>query len=220
MSKGTRSHHLITPRRAGTAGVVGTLLFAATLVFLTIIEYEFMLSIGWEPWSNPGDAWPSGLALGPYGWVMNASFVVSGAFFMVFAVGLRGSVSGGLGTVLLFVSGFAMAMMAFETDPIMREGPRSIHGWIHDVSFIIFAISLLVSMFFLWREFRKSSAWETRSRYTLSTGISAIVFLLLPGVAYYLFVAVLLVWLFVTAMKLWRSDPPNALPTTTNPPAA
>ncbi|MBA2691081.1 MAG: DUF998 domain-containing protein [Rubrobacter sp.] len=196
----------ITPRRAGAAGVLGVFLFAATLGFLTIAEYKFMLSIGWEPLSDPGGAWPSGLSLGEYGWVMNAGFVVSGALLMVFAVGLRRGIRGGFGSLLLFVSGLAVAMMAFETDPILREGPRSFHGWIHDISFVVFAVSLLAGVFLLSREFGADAAWKTHAWYTLATGFVAVVCLVLPGMAYYFFVGVLLVWIGATAMKLKRSD--------------
>lgn len=201
-----RTKNLITPARAAVAGMAGVLSFAATLVFLTAIQYGFMLSIGWRPIADPGGAWPSGLALGPHGWIMNVSFILSGALLMVFAVGLRRRLRGepNIGPALLFASGAAMALMSFETDPILREGPRSFHGWIHDISFIVFAISLLASMFFLWNGFRKDAAWRSHARYTLATGIMAIVCLVLPGVAYYLFIAVLLAWIFTTAMRLRR----------------
>lgn len=204
--------NLITPRRAGIAGILGTTLFAAALVFLTIVEYEFMLSIGWKPLSDPGGAWPSGLALGPYGWMINAGFIISGSLLMVFSIGLHRGIKEGsrIGPAFLFVSGAAMASMAFSTDPILREGPRSLHGWIHDISFIVFALSMLVSLFFLWRRFEKEPLWRAHARYTLATGLVAVICLFLPGLAYYFFIVVLLAWIFVTAMKLWRGDLPSA----------
>ncbi len=215
------SKNLITSARAGTAGILGASLFAAALVLLTIAQYEFMLSIGWRPLFDPGGAWPSGLSLGPHGWIMKLAFTISGALLMVFAVGLRrGVAGGGIGATLVFVSGLAMAFMAFETDPILREGPRSVHGWIHDVSFVVFATSLLMGVFFLWREFGKDSGWKPYARYTLATGIIAFVCLVLSGVAYYVFIAVLLVWITATAMKLRRSGYPNTSSVKTNLPAA
>jgi len=194
------------PPSRGGGGILGASLFAATLVSLTAAQYGFMVGIGWRPLSDPGGAWPSGLSLGPHGWMMNASFVASGASLMAFAVGLRRAVWGGAktGSALLSISGLAMAMMAFETDPILREAPRSFHGWIHDVSFAVFAMSFLASTFFLWREFDKDPTWKPHARHTLATGLIAVVCLVLPGVAYYLFVAILLAWIFATAMKLWR----------------
>lgn len=199
----------ITPTRAGASGVLGVFFFAATLVFLTVSQYEFMLSIGWRPLGDPGNAWPSGLALGPYGWVMDVSFVVSGAFLVVFALGLRRTAPG-IGAVLLVISGLAMSFMAFETDPITREGPRSVRGWIHDTSFVVFAASLLASTFFLWKEFGRHAAWRLHARHTLATGLVGVVCLLLPGVAYYVFIAVLLAWITATAIALRRAGVPAA----------
>ncbi len=107
---------------------------------------------------NPAGAWPSGLALGPYGWAQTASSVVSGLFLMLFAAGLHlGATDGrgsGVGPALLFVAGTAMALMGFDTDPIRRTGPRTPHGLVHDVTFALFVLTLLLALFFLWRRFR------------------------------------------------------------------
>jgi RsiW-degrading membrane proteinase PrsW (M82 family) len=100
-----------------------------------------------------------------------------------------------------------MALMGFETDPIFREGPRTLHGWIHDLAFALFVLALLPSFFFLWRKFRKdapSAPWRNHARYTLATGVIAALLISLPSVAYYLFVVVVLAWMEVTAIRLWR----------------
>jgi Protein of unknown function (DUF998) len=187
--------------------MVGPALFAAVLLVLTTIQYDFMLRIGWQPIEDPAGAWPSGLALGPHGWVQTASFVVSGLLLMVFAVGLHlgaaGSHGSRFGAALLFAAGTAMTLMAFETDPIRRTGPRTLHGWIHDLAFVLFVLALLPALFFLWRRFRGDSLWRGHARYTLVTGVSATLLLSLPGVAYYLFLAVVLVWFELTALRLW-----------------
>ena len=77
---------------------------------------------------------------------------------MGFAAGLHLGASGGrgsrVGPALLFVAGTAIALMAFETDPIRRTGPRTLHGWIHDAAFVLFVIAVLAAFFFLWRRFR------------------------------------------------------------------
>ncbi len=108
--------------------MVGPALFAAVLLMLTVIQYDFMLGIGWEPIEDPAGAWPSGLALGPHGWVQTASFVVSGLLLTVFAAGLHLGATGGRGSragpALLSLAGVAMALMGFETDSIRRTGLR------------------------------------------------------------------------------------------------
>jgi hypothetical protein len=186
--------------------MVGPALFATILLVLTVVHYDFMLGIGWRPIRDPAGAWPSGLALGPYGWVQVLNFVLSGLLLAVFAVGLHFGTTGGswAGPALLLVAGAAMALMGFETDPIQRTGPRTPHGLVHDLAFVVFVLALLPAFFFLWRRLSKDALWRTYARYTLVTGVLATLLLLLPGVAYYLFIIVVLAWFEITAMRLWR----------------
>jgi hypothetical protein len=194
---------------AALAGMIGPILFGTVLLALSALEYDFMLGIGWHPLTDPAGAWPSGLALGHYGPVQVADFVASGLLLALFALGLHLGVTDGrgsppLGPALLFVAGVAMALMSFETDPIRRVGPRSLHGLIHDAAFVIFVVAFLVALFSLWRKFEANPPWRGHARYTLTTGILAVPLLFLPNVAYYLFIVTLLTWIEVTAIRLWR----------------
>jgi hypothetical protein len=193
---------------AAMAGMMGPALFAILLFALSALEYDFMLGIGWRPVANPRDAWPSGLALGPYGFAQVVNFVVSGLLLAFFALGLHlGSTNGRgspFGPAFLLVAGTAMALMGFETDPIGRVESRSLHGLIHDAAFVTFVLCFLTALFSLWRRFEADSRWRGHARYTLATGILAVLALLLPGVAYYAFIVVLLAWIEATAIRLWR----------------
>ena len=195
-------------RMAAAAGMIGSVLFAATLLTLTVVQYDFMLGLGWRPLGDPAGAWPSGLALGPYGWAQVANFVLSGILLMIFAAGLHFGATDGrgsrVGPALLLVAGASMALMGFETDPIQSTGPRTLHNLIHDLAFALFVLALLPSFFFLWRRFREDALWRSHARHTLITGVLATLLLFLPGVAYYLFLAVVLVWFEITAVRLWR----------------
>ena len=194
---------------AGIAGTIGPVLFGGVLLTLSVLEYNFMLGIGWQPVADPAGAWPSGLALGPYGASQIANFVVSGFLLCLFALGLYLEIatrhaSTSPGTALLFLAGVAMTLMGFRTDPIERVRPRSLHGLIHDSAFVVFVIAFLAALFFLWWGLRWDARWQDHARYTLATGIMAMLLLLLPGVAYYLFLVTLLAWIEVTAIRLWR----------------
>jgi hypothetical protein len=196
-------------RTAAAAGMVGPVFFAATLLTLTVVEYDYMLGLGWQPVGDPAGAWPSGLALGPYGWAQVANFVISGLLLMVFSTGLFFGAADGRGSrtgpTLLFVAGAAMALMGFETDPPIRStGPQTLHNSIHDLAFALFVLALLPALFFLWRRFRGDVLWRGHARYTLVTGVLATSLLFLPSVAYYLFIAVVLAWFEITAARLWR----------------
>jgi hypothetical protein len=59
---------------AAVAGTIGPVLFATVIFALSVLEYDFMLGIGWRPVADPAGAWPSGLALGPYGLAQVANF--------------------------------------------------------------------------------------------------------------------------------------------------
>ena len=192
-------------RGAAIAGIVGPALFALVVIALTVIQYDFMLRIGWQPIADPAGAWPSGLALGPYGWAQSLNFAVSGLLLVVFALGLHRGVAGSprIGPALLLLSGIAMTLMTFETDPIIRSGPRTLHGWVHDLAFVLFVVSLVPSFFFLWRRMKRDLLWRSYSRYTLITGLLATPLLLLPGPTYYVSFALVLAWLEVLALRLW-----------------
>jgi hypothetical protein len=196
----------VTVRVAAAAGMVEPVLFATILLVLTAVNYDFMLGIGWRPLRDPAGAWPSGLALGPWSWVQVLNFTLSGLLLAAFAVGLHLGTPGGsrAGPALLFVAGVAMALMGFETDPIHRTGARTPHGLVHDLAFVVFVLALLPAFFFLWRRLRKDTLWRSHARYTLATGVLAALLIFLPGVAYYLFIVVVLAWFEVTAVRLWR----------------
>lgn len=193
---------------AAIAGMMGSALFGIVLLALSALEYDFMLGIGWRPVADPAGAWPSGLALGPYGLAQVANFVVSGLLLAFFSLGLHLGATNGrgspLGPAFLFVAGTAISLMGFETDPIRRIGPRSLHGLIHDAAYVIFFLAFMAALFSLWRRFEEHSRWRAHARYTLATGILAVLLLLLPGVAYYAFIITLLAWIEATAIRLWR----------------
>jgi hypothetical protein len=193
---------------AAVAGIIGPVLFVSVLLVLSVIEYDFMLGIGWQPVADPAGAWPSGLALGPYGSLQDANFVASGLMLAFFSLGLHLEARIGhgspLGPAFLFAAGTAMTLMGFETDPIRRIEPRSLHGLIHDAAYVIFVLAFLATLFSLWRRFEADPRWRGHAPYTLATGIIAVLLLLLPGVAYYLFIVTLLAWIEVSAIRLWR----------------
>src|ERR671912_923321 len=110
---------------AAVAGTIGPVLFGTVLLALSVLEYDFMLGIGWCPVANPAGAWPSGLALGPYGPAQVANFVVSGLLLAFFALGLHLGATNGrgspFGSALLFVAGGAVGPLGVSTDPLRRS---------------------------------------------------------------------------------------------------
>src|ERR1044072_6642396 len=97
---------------AARAGILGPQVFAIVVTALTLGGACFMRSIGWALFSNVLD-WPSGLAMGPYGWLMTINFFICGALMSFFAYGLKLALQDQLATTLLMLAGMAMMGLIF-----------------------------------------------------------------------------------------------------------
>ncbi len=201
---------------AALAGLIGPLLFGSVLLTLTVIEYDFMRGLGWEPLGVITSDWPSGLALGPYGYVMTTAFLVNGLLVALFAVGLGqtlpSTTASRAATSLLMLAGLAMLGLAFSTDPTIRTTPATLHGRIHDLSFAGLGLTLFPSMLALGWAFRQSPDWRGLSTYTWLTATLAVPTFALKGVAFYAFLAAVLVWTAKvgwTLKKMAKLSPSN-----------
>jgi hypothetical protein len=191
---------------AARVGMIGPVLFGLVLSTLTILKYDFLLSLGWHPIDAPTFDWPSGLALGEYGWIMTATFVLSGLMMAIFASGLRLSLPpsplNGIAALALTLAGLALAGLAFTTDPTLRSATRTWHGLLHDLSFVLLGLTLMPAMILLGFAFLQEAYWRTLSRYTWFTVALALPTFWLKGAAFYIFILAVLIWIEVTALRL------------------
>jgi hypothetical protein len=189
---------------AALAGIIGPLLLGGAIALLTILERDFMLSIGWTL-SAPLD-WPSGLALGPIGWIMTLTFLGSGILIIVFASGLRLSLpplgSAGIAVWLLILAGGGMIGLISPTDKTIRTTPKTWHGILHDSSFAAIGLTLMPAMILLGYAFRRDLRWKNLAVYTWATVALAIPTFWMKGVAFYVFLAAILLWCEVIAFRL------------------
>jgi hypothetical protein len=194
------------PKFAAICGIVGPPVFGATIVILTVLEDDFMRSLGWRPLRVID--WPSGLALGPYGHWMTVMFILSGLLMGIFAMGLRAALENGtaprIGILGLLLAGFAMAGLAVPSDPTFRDYPKTWHGFLHDSFYALLGIALVTSMLALGRAFKTDPHWKGYSLYTYITAIVIIPCAALKGVAFYLFLVAVLTWSFLIALKLLK----------------
>lgn len=186
---------------AALTGMIGPLFFALVLTGLTIVQADFMRSLGWDP-LGPVVDWPSGLALGPYGWLMSVTFPVAGAAMLFFAYGLRLALKAKLATTLMMVAGFAMMGLVFTTDPTLTSTFRTWHGILHDAFFVLLGLTLMPSMLALGFVFRQKVQWKDLSIYTWCTVALAVPTFWLKGVAFYVFLLAILLWDEVVAVRL------------------
>jgi Protein of unknown function (DUF998) len=200
---------MVSSRNAALVGMVGLIVFALVAVFLTFAQYGFMVGLGWKPLGASDVPWPSGLALGPLGWLQVLNFAFFGLTLIFFALGLHREVAswGRLswaGPTFLVISGVALVLAAFKTDPHLMQGPQTWHGAIHLLVFILLVLSFLLSLFFWWRRLRRDPRWRGYALYTLITAIVYIV-LLFASIwqwGFYLFLGVVLAWVESMAIHL------------------
>ncbi len=104
-----------------------------------------MLSIGWK--LNAPLDWPSGLALGPIGWIMTLTFLLSGILILIFTSGLRLGLPrvrpATIATRLLILAGIGMIGLVSPTDKTIRTTPATWHGRLHDGSFVVIGLTLM-----------------------------------------------------------------------------
>jgi hypothetical protein len=188
------------------SGVVGPVLFTIVLVTQTILKYDFLLSLGWHPLNAPTFDWPSGLALGDYGWIMTGTFIISGLMMLIFASGLRLSLPRSRMTsyasFALSLAGLTLAGLAFTTDPTIRSTPATWHGRLHDLSFVLLGLTLMLAMTLFGFSFRRDVRWQGLFPYTWITVALALPAFWLKGAAFYGFMLAILVWSVAIALRL------------------
>ena len=111
---------------------------------------------------------------------------------------------------MVIVAGIAMLLLGFKADPRTSGLPQSWHGWIHALAFVVVALAILAAYFVLWPRLKRDPLWSGYDFYTLIRGILCVILLfmsftdlIIPGqVAFYLFLAVMLAWIEVIAIRL------------------
>jgi hypothetical protein len=199
-------------RLAAYAGIIGPFLLGSIITVLTIVEHDFMISIGWRL-QSPLD-WPSGLALGPYGWIMTLTFLISGILIMIFAVGLRYRLPSSrlttISTWLLILAGVGMIGLISPTDKTLRTTPKTWHGILHDGSFVVIGLTLMPAMVLLGFVFLKDERWKNLVIYTWVTVALALPTFWMKGFAFYFFLLAILIWCEVMAFRLLSLAPGNS----------
>jgi hypothetical protein len=137
---------------------------------------------------------------------MIATFMASGIMISLFALGLHLGLAPGLsttiGTTLLILAGFAMMGESFLADPLKDPGPATWHGMLHDTFFVVLGLTLMPGMLALGHAFRRDPRWRGLSLYTWGTAALALVTFFFKGIAFYVFLAAILTWSEVIALRL------------------
>lgn len=153
------------------SGAVAPYLFLVGTIGISWLQEDFMEQLGW-------DVWPSGLALGPDGWLQIVNFIVFGVLLIAFALAVAAVPPRNrwvkLAPVVLALAGVAAAMLAFKTDP---PGDETWHGFVHLAAYLIWLPSIVISYPLTWWRLQGHAVWAKAPRWP-----SLLVLLLFPPV--------------------------------------
>lgn len=203
------------PRWMAGLAVAGPAAFAALVVLVDVLQYDWLVSVGHSPWrASPVsvNTW------GPYGWLQVLAFLVAGASVLALAAAMHRTTRGP-GRRLLSLVPLGLMGVSFLTSTAPCDcgdglsGADPLSGVVHATSFYVLMLSLLVAPFAAWRRLRRVPGWQRQATWSLVTGLAAVP--LLPAAAvlssgdavhapvFYLFLVVVpLQWLTVLARRV------------------
>jgi hypothetical membrane protein len=198
-------------------------------LFVVAFLFEGATRANYDPLRHP----VSSLALGDYGWVQSANFIVAGLLTLAFSVGLRRVLRLGKGSTWgpLLVGVWAVGLLGagvFVTDPVSgypsgspdRLAGNSWHGALHDLFSLLGFVALAAACFVFGRRFagRGNRGWALYS--AISGVVFAVAFVLssagfaqveglvdLAGLLQRVAVVVGFGWLTLLAVRSLRSPP-------------
>jgi hypothetical protein len=147
-------------RVGAVAGALAAYVFLLGTIAISWLEEDFMDQLGWE-------VWPSGLALGPHGWLQTLNFVVFGALQIAFALAVaaipaqRRAMTAA--PVLLALAGVGAVLLVFETDP--PDVDETWHGLVHGLAYLTWLGSIVIAYPFTWWRVRRHAVWTHAPRW-------------------------------------------------------
>jgi hypothetical protein len=169
-----------TERRAST----GSLLAAGAVsgpLFVAIVLVQAVTRDGFDPARHP----LSSLALGEYGWIQTAAFLVCGALALAGAVGLRRALAPGRagtwGPWLVGAGGAALVVAGvFQADPINGypagvPDAATVHGAVHSIAPALAGLAGIAGYIVFARRFAGDGerAWTWWTMLALAAAVAA-----------------------------------------------
>jgi hypothetical protein len=174
-----------------TLAPTGALLAIGALgcpLFVLIFLVEGMIRADYDPLRYP----VSSLAIGEFGWIQSANFLMVGACFVALAIGARRVGAGTWGPRMIGLAGLGLlGAGVFTTDPVFGYPPDSplmlaqhtIHGHFHGLFSMLFFVGVPGACFVFTRRFFASgrSAWAI---YSMLSGIGMLAAFALTSMGY------------------------------------
>jgi len=179
--------------------------FIAALITLHILRPDYA----------PRSHFISDYAVGEFGWIMTTAFLALSGACCALAAGMAldgpKSISARTGVVLFFVATLGLILTAiYKTD--LPGGPYTRSGDIHEITFRVNTLSLILGSFLLSLSFAVSERWRSFRWPALSIFALIVIAVVIQvktlhknapyGWANRFFVAVMISWLLATALRL------------------
>ena len=199
----------LSTRQLATFAVVALPSFFVMIVIVTILELDFLRSLGWHL-VRPGDSppWPSATALGDYGFLTVAAFVIGGSGALAVSVAVRRTlrVRYSAAAWALAALGVAMLLLAFPVDRAMAEQrpPTTWHGAVHAAGFALLLLSAVASMVLVAIQSRRDSGWRDLAIPSwVAVAVMVMIFVLAADrvIGFATVLVVLLAWMVVIALR-------------------
>jgi hypothetical protein len=202
----------VTRRTSALAGIAVAPFWIGTTAVLTLLEYDYLQSIGWGATTENEVPYPSALLRSDLGIVQSVNFVVSGVLIALLMLGLRREfrhrVLGWVATVALGVIATGMVLNAGTSD--LPGESSTMLGTIHVFGFILVLFGMLVAPPTTalalrgndeWRRWRLLGWWPALLFVVMFTSLG------LPGdLGFIVFIALVFAWFTLMGAHLLAVD--------------
>lgn len=192
----------------------------APILFTSLVIIESLLRPGYSQIFND----ISDLGIGPYSIIQNISFLVFGLLSIGFAMGLGVNLPNRAGKAtkwLVIVFGLCIILAGvtlFSVGPNVTYAKDVVsHGLVSAIAFLV----IIIAQFLTWLALRgsDSAVWGGYRKYSLVSGLLSIITLIFlsytqfssfHGASERLFIAIWMIWIFITGLKLYSlTDSPE-----------
>lgn len=185
----------------------------APILFTILVIIESLIRPGYSQIFND----VSDLGVGPYAIIQNINFIIFGLLSIIFAIGLGNFLpkrSGKAVKWLVIVFGLMIILagvtLIFSAPNIVYAKDDIPHGLVSAIAFLL----IIIAQFLTWQALRGSdkAIWGKYPMYSLLSGLLSIATLIFlsytqfspyHGASERLFIAVWLIWIEVTALKIY-----------------
>jgi hypothetical protein len=202
----------ITRRTSAIAGLLVAPVFVGVIILLTLIERDFLRSLGWSLTGNNEVPYPSAIARGDVGFLQELNFLVTATLAGIFAVGFRREFRRRIAG-LVATAGFCLVVVGVllnlaPTD--LPDEPTTWHGNVHVIGFLITVLGWVIAYSASGLALRGNPAWRRWRLLGWTPVLLVLIFLaggLLPGdVGFCLFIVVGFGWYTLMGGRLLALD--------------